>query len=514
MASTTERGIAGVGSLVLAATRRFSERIAFDLDGSEVRYEALGLTIHRAVGHLAALGLEAGAPVAQLTGNLVEAFALQMASFLTGHPSVMLHPKIGAGDQRSILSDARPGVVVVDPSLSIAEELTESLPLGAHAIFSHGPHGPHRDFWSLPTAYQGISEPDCRDVARIAYTGGTTGHPKGVLLSQGAMLASTLLASCEMEWPRHPRFMVSTPITHAGGTLIPTVLMRGGTVCLRKRFDPDQLIDEVGSGRANSGFLVPTMMYGVMDRVVDRGKPVRGLELLLYGASAIAPNRLHDALEVFGDVLNQSYGQTEAPNTVTILKASEHRGALLASSGMAYAGVTVTIRDGDGQEQPPESVGEVCVRGPQLMNGYNGLPELSARTLRDGVLYTGDLARMDERGYLFHVGRSKDVIITGGVNVYPSEVEEVLGSHDDVAMSVVVGVPDDVWGESVKALVVTREGKVTEEELKALVRATKGPVHVPKSLEVVDSLPLTALGKPDREQVKAGFWADKERMVN
>ena len=470
--------------------------------------------IHRAVLHLAGLGLDIGAPVAQLTGNLVEAFALQMASFLTGHPSVMLHPKVGVGDQCSILGDARPGVLVVDPALSIADEVTESLPLGEDAIFGHGPHGPHRDFWSLPTEYQRIREPGCRDVARIAYTGGTTGRPKGVLLSQRAMLASTLLASCEMEWPRNPRFIVSTPITHAGGTLIPTVMMRGGTICLRKRFDPDQLIDEVCSGRANSAFLVPTMMYSVMDRVVDRGQPIRGLEFLLYGASAIAPNRLHDALEVFGDVLNQSYGQTEAPNTVTILKASEHRGVQLASSGLAYAGVTVTIRDGAGQELPPGVVGEVCVRGPQLMNGYHGLPELSARTLRDGLLYTGDLGHMDERGYLFHVGRSKDVIITGGVNVYPSEVEEVLSSHQDVAMSVVVGVPDEFWGEAVTALVVTREGKVTQEELKTLVRTKKGPVHVPKSLELVDSLPLTALGKPDREQIKAGFWADKERMVN
>jgi fatty-acyl-CoA synthase len=514
MTMPIEPGVPGVGSLVLAATRRFPDRIAFDLDGSEVSYDAIGEMILRAIGHLSGLGLAAGEPVAQLTGNLIEAFALQMASFITGHPSVMLHPKIGPGDQASILSDARPGALVVDPSLSIPDELAETVSLGGDAVFSHGPGGAHRNFWSLPAGAQPIPETEWRDVARIAYTGGTTGRPKGVLLSQGAMLASTLLASGEMEWPRHPRFFVSTPITHAGGTLIPTVLMRGGTVLLHKRFDPDQLLDSVGSGRANSCFLVPTMMYGVMDRVAARGEPVGGLEMLLYGASAISADRLHGALEVFGDVLNQSYGQTEAPNTVTILKSSEHRGTLLASSGMAYAGVKVTIRDGDGREQPRGTVGEVCVRGPQLMNGYHGLPELSATTLRDGWLWTGDLAQMDERGYLFHVGRSKDVIITGGVNVYPSEVEAVLASHQDVAMSVVVGVPDDVWGEAVKALVVTRNGIVTDEELKALVRATKGPVHVPKSLEMVDSLPLTALGKPDRERVKAAFWTDKERMVN
>lgn len=502
---------ANVAAAVLSATRRFPDRVAFDLDGRLVRYGELEAMIRSAAARLSGLRLRPGAPVAQVTGNRVEAFALQMACFRCGHPAVMVHPKVGAGDQARILSDAEPAAIVIDPDLDLGDHVENAVP--DSRVYSHGP-GPSPDFWSLPDDREPTPPTGRSDLARIAYTGGTTGRPKGVLLSHGAMLSATLLASCEIEWPTKPRFVVSTPISHAGGTLIPTILMRGGTVLLRPSFDPAAMIADMDHGRANSAFLVPTMMYTLIDWLSDRRRKVQGLELLLYGASAIAPYRLGECLELFGDVLNQSYGQTEAPNTITILKASEHRGELLASSGMPYAGVTVTIRDQSGIENPTGVVGEVCVRGPQLMDGYRGLPDATEDALRDGWLWTGDLAWMDDRGYVFHVGRSKDVIISGGVNVYPVEIEEVLCSHDDVLTSVVVGVPDDHWGEAVKAVVVARQGGVSIEELRALIRARKGPASVPKTFELVDSLPLTPLGKPDRAKVRAGYWLGRERMVN
>jgi fatty-acyl-CoA synthase len=494
----------GVGAVAHRATIRHPDRIAFRCGSESTTYREVGALIRRGVGVLSAAELAPGAPIMQITGNLVQAFALQMSAYLTGHPSVMLHAKVGAADRLRVLTDADPGMVVVDPDVLSAggDSLSSELD---RPCYSHGATTDLVDFWSLPQ-----SEPDrtngpkAEDIARIAYTGGTTGSPKGVLLSQRAMFAATMISTCEMEWPDDPQFIVATPITHAGGTLIPSVLALGGTVHLHKTFDAEAVVHDIVEG-ADSVFLVPTMMYVVLDLLEARPARVSGLKMLLYGASSISAGRLQQALDVFGPVLNQSYGQTEAPNTITILKADEHRPELLASSGLPYAGVTVVILDADGQEVPTGTIGEICVRGPQLMTGYRGLPDATAQALRDGWLWTGDRGYVDEQGYVFHNGRSKDVIISGGYNIYPSEIEAVLDSDPDVLQSVVVGVPDDHWGEAVKAVVVRRAGVTTEGDLRALVRSRKGPMLVPKSFEFVESMPLTALGKPDRVRIREQF---------
>jgi fatty-acyl-CoA synthase len=289
--------------------------------------------------------------------------------------------------------------------------------------------------------------------------------------------------------------------------------MKGGVVCLRRRFDPQQLVRDVKAGRANSAFLVPTMIYMLLDELRGNADAIAGLELLLYGGSAISPSRLSESVELLGPALNQSYGQTEAPNTITILRSSEHERDLLGSSGMPYAGVTLAIRNAGKDTAPVGEIGEICVRGPQLMSGYLHLAAQSADALRDGWLWTGDRGYLDDRGYLFHAGRSKDMIISGGYNIYPSEVEAVLDGHRDVAASVVVGVPDKLWGEAVTAMVVRRSGEVTEQELRSLVRSEKGPMHVPKRFEFVELLPQTPLGKPDREQIRTRLASSTERVT-
>ena len=494
----------GVGSLAYRATIRHPDRIAFRCGSDSTTYRELGHLIRRGVGVLSAADLAPGAPIMQITGNRVEAFALQMSAYLTGHPSVMLHAKVGPADRLRVLADADPGMVVVDPDvLSVGGDAVSSEL--DRPCYSHGPTKHLRDFWSFPEAEPDRANgPEPEDIARIAYTGGTTGSPKGVLLSQRAMLAATMMSTCEMEWPSHPQFIVATPITHAAGTLIPSVLALGGTVHLHKSFDAEAVVRGIVEG-ADSVFLVPTMMYVLLDLLEGRPSPIGGLKMLLYGASSISAGRLQQALDVFGPVLNQSYGQTEAPNTITILKADEHRPELLASSGLPYAGVSVVVVDTDGQRVAAGTIGEICVRGPQLMTGYRGLPDATAQALRDGWLWTGDRGYLDEVGHLFHTGRSKDVIISGGYNIYPSEIEVVLDSDPDVLQSVVFGVPDDHWGEAVKAVVVRRAGVATEDDLRALVRGKKGPMLVPKSFEFVESMPLTALGKPDRVRIRDQF---------
>jgi acyl-CoA synthetase (AMP-forming)/AMP-acid ligase II len=337
------------------------------------------------------------------------------------------------------------------------------------------------------------------------------------MLSHAAMVAATLLAAGEMQWPSMPRFLVTTPISHAGGTLVPTVLLLGGTVVLREGFDASTFLDTIRSGRIDSTFVVPTMLGRLLDELDGARADVPSLEQMLYGGAPISLERQLAALQAFGPVLVQSYGQAEAPNTIAVLKREEHladRPDLLRSCGLPYASVRVTIRDALDGEVADGEAGEVCVRGPQLMTGYLGLPEETALALRGGWLRTGDVGFLGPEGHLTLVGRSRDVIVTGGFNVYPNDIEVVLQAHPAVAECVVVGVPDDTWGEAVVAVVVRRNASATAEELTALVRERKGPMHAPKRIEFVDALPVTELGKPDRQRVRGRFWEGADRQIH
>jgi fatty-acyl-CoA synthase len=240
---------------------------------------------------------------------------------------------------------------------------------------------------------------------------------------------------------------------------------------------------------------------------------------VIYGASPMSPTRLVEGMQVFGPIFMQLYAQSEAPNTVTVLHQHEHdpehHPERLASCGTPCVGTQVKLLDEHGQEVPEGEVGEICVRGPLVMQGYWNKPEETAQALRLGWLWTGDMARRDADGYLYIVDRSKDMIISGGFNVFPREVEDALSQHPAVAAAAVVGVPDAKWGEAVRALVVLRPGAAaTAEELIAMVRDRKGSVYAPKAVDFVDALPMTGLGKLDKKAIRAKFWQGLARSVH
>jgi fatty-acyl-CoA synthase len=330
------------------------------------------------------------------------------------------------------------------------------------------------------------------------------------------MQAVLLLAARQL--PAELRLLCPTPISHGAGAMLVPTLWRGGTVILQRGFDPEKYIEALQEHRASFSFLVPTMVYAILDHPRSRTADFSSLRLLSYGASPMAPARIEEALRVFGPVLVQSYGQTESPSNILFLSQEDHVRTdvdTLGSAGMPYPGVTVELLDD--QDQPVEAgaIGELCVRSPLVMEGYWKQPELTAEVLRNGWLHTGDMAYRDPHGYYFLVDRKKDMIISGGFNVYPKEIENVLAAHPAVAAAAVIGVPDEKWGEAVKAVVVLRaEGTATEEELKAAVRSAKGPVNTPKSIDFVQALPLTTLGKHDKNQLRARYWGDRARRIN
>jgi len=284
-------------------------------------------------------------------------------------------------------------------------------------------------------------------------------------------------------------------------------LLKNGTMLVLPGFDPVQVLQTIQDYKINCVMLVPTMIYALLDHPRFGEFDLSSLETVFYGASAISPARLKEAIERIGPVFMQFYGQAEAPMAVTILRKSEHdvtKPLRLASCGRPVPWINVTLLDSNNQPVKDGEPGEICVRGPLVMNGYRDSPELTEQAFAGGWLHSGDVAVRDADGFLRIVDRTKDMIVTGGFNVYPREVEDILAEHPAVSQVAVIGVPHEKWGEAVTALVVLREGQqVDAQELIDRVTQHKGSFQAPKKVEFIDSIPQTPVGKPDKKALRA-----------
>ena len=513
-----------VGDLVIRAITRGGDRTAFISDRTRWTYRELGALVSQVVQALKARGLQRGDAVATLSANRPEAFLITAAAYLMGLRLTWMNPTSSEDDHAYILEDSGVATLFVDPDnfAERAARLQARVP-GVGRVMGFGPLGDlGEDLLAAaathaPQPLQAEAEPE--DVCVLIYTGGTTGRPKGVAHTHRVHVTMIATELADWDWPPEVRFLALTPITHAAGAIIMPVLLRSGTYVMTQGFSAAKFCHLVETHRITSTFLVPTMVYVLLDHPGRQDADLTSLKLIIYGASPMSPARLIEGIREFGPVFMQLYAQSEAPNTVTVLHQHEHdpvnHPERLASCGTPCVGVQVKLLDDDGREVPAGEVGEICVRGPIVMQGYWNKPEETARALRHGWLYTGDMARRDADGYLYIVDRSKDMIISGGFNVYPREVEDVLSTHPAVASSAVVGVPDAKWGEAVHALVVLRAGaQVTAEELRALVREKKGAVYTPKAIDFVDALPVTGLGKLDKKAIRAQFWQGQTRGVH
>jgi fatty-acyl-CoA synthase len=311
----------------------------------------------------------------------------------------------------------------------------------------------------------------------------------------------------EWEWPNPPRVLSCAPLSHSGSAMILPTLMTGGTLLVLPGFDPAAVMQTVQDQRINCMLLVPTMIYAILDHPRFAEFDLSSLETVFYGASAISPARLKEAIERIGPVFSQFYGQAEAPMVITLLRKADHDVGdprRLASCGRPTPWLHVELLDAENRPVPDGEPGEICVRGPLVMDGYRNDPQLTAETFRGGWHHTGDVAVRDPGGFLRIVDRTKDMIVTGAFNVYPREIEDILAEHPAVAQAAVIGVPHPKWGEAVKAVIVLRNGQSAgAEELIALVAARKGSFQAPKAVEFVDAIPQTAVGKPDKKALRA-----------
>ena len=504
----------------LRALARYPDRTAFSWPGGSLTYRGATELIGRLQKVFVQLDLEPGTRVAFLTANRADTWCAGVAAQLSRLAITWLHPLGSLDDQLFQIEDSEARVLVVDADTfrdrggELAARVSHLL-----GLFTFGAAGYGIDLLAAVVA-TGTVTPRCLagadDIATLNYTGGTTGKSKGALRHHREYggFASAILASFEI--PDTPRYLTVAPISHVAGTKVLPTLIRGGTVHMLKGFDPEAVFRTIAREHINFTLLVPTMIYMLLDHPQLAKTDLSSLELLLYGASAMSPSRLVEGIERIGPVFSQLYGQTEC-YPVSVLRKRDHDPKipeLFLSCGFPIAACAVKILDEADQEVATGEAGEICVRGSHVMSEYWKRPEQTEETLRSGWLHTGDIARADERGYMFILDRKKDMIVSGGFNIFPREVEDVLSQHADVAMVAVVGVPDDKWGEAVTAIVVAREGaKPNAEELINLVKSRKGSAHAPKHVKFVSELPMTGVGKVDKKVLKAGFWAGRDRMV-
>lgn len=442
-------------------------------------------------------GVATGSRIAIASENRPEIVELLFAVWAAECVVVPINFKLHPREMQQILEDS--GAIRVFASPKIGPGLQALTDVPVEILGSPGYLDRNR---AAPAA---TPDTDPAALAWLFYTSGTTGRSKGAMLSHRNLMAMTVAHLADIDSPDQRCSLVhGAPMSHGSGLFIVPYVLRGArqVVPASGAFEPTEFLDLCDHHPGSSSFLAPTMIQ----RLVETGRPrPHNLRTIIYGGGPMYVESLKKALAAFGPVFAQIYGQGESPMTITGLPADDHRDAddgVLGSVGYPRSGMQVAVLDTEGAPAPPDSIGEIVCRGDAVMAGYWNNPSATAETVRDGWLHTGDLGSFDARGYLTLRDRSKDVVISGGSNIYPREVEEALLEHPGVMEACVVGAPDAEWGEIVVAFVV---GAVEPAELDAHLLQRIARFKRPKRYEVVDQLPKNSYGKVLKRELRANL---------
>jgi len=499
------------GQMLLHSLRRHRDAVVMELGDRTITGGEMVDEMSRYQQALEDLGAGTGSAVGLLAANRPEVLFLIGVGQTQGYRRTALHPLGSLDDHAYVLQDAGVTVLIVDDVPAFVERgeaLLERVSTLTRVLTINELAARAADFQARPLQAAELA-PD--HVVGITYTGGTTGKPKGVIGTASSIAAMTHVQLAEWEWPERPVFLICTPLSHAGAAFFAPTIAKGGRLVVLPKFDPAEVLRTIEEQKITATMVVPSMLYALMDHPDSRTRDLSSLETVYYGASAINPTRLAEAIERFGPIFAQYFGQSECPMVISYLAKTDHTPERLASCGRPSAFLRTALLGEDGTPVAPGEPGEICVAGPVVAGGYWNKPAETAEAFRDGWLHTGDIAREDEDGFWYIVDRVKDMIVTGGFNVYPREVEDVVATHPAVAQVGVIGTPHEKFGEAVTAIVVLRDrhdgtDQVTA-EIQALVKDKKGSVQAPKDVVYVDALPLTALGKPDKKALRAQFWS-------
>jgi long-chain acyl-CoA synthetase len=495
--------------LVNRTVRRHGPRTAITVGDTTRSYDEIVDRGRRLGNALAAHGIAKGDRVGVLLGNCAEYMEIDIGLAEFGYVRVSLNTRATAKQQVEVLKDARPRVLIYGEDFSTrVASLRQSIDVElAITIGSHD--GPGIDYEHLlgraPNAPPSAS-PRSDDLYCLFYTSGTTGRPKGVMLTHRAYVSVALSLLLEFG-PVKPgdAIVLTQPLSHGGGFFMLPWFLCGGHCVVMPRFDAGKTLELVARHAAKVLKVVPTMLLQILSSGAYRDD-LASLRQVIYGASPMPAARMAELLDRFGPVFVQLYGQAEAPMCITVLPREDHvrdQGRLLSSAGRPWLNAEVRVVDDNGRDLGVGEVGEVIVRGSHLMAGYWEQPGLTNEVLIDGYVHTRDMASVDDEGYVTLLGRSDEMIISGGFNVAPRSVESILNGHPAVHESFVMGLPHETLGQEVTAFVALRAGQhVTPDDLIAYAREELA-YEKPRSIWIVPQLPRNAYGKVVKSELRA-----------
>jgi acyl-CoA synthetase (AMP-forming)/AMP-acid ligase II len=475
---------------------------------AEFSYAGLRDHVAAIAGGLAARGIQPGDRVAILLQNCGSYVEAQLAIAASGAVSVPLNLRLGDGEHAHMLGDSGTRMLITDART--VQRSPQVMRPGVEVVFADD--GGLNQLGAEGTP---LSRPVPRaisDLCSLMYTSGTTGPPKAVMLSNGSWWSVASTALSVLGPDAYEVFLHVAPLTHGAGFLLLPTFAAGGRNVVCRSFNPAATLALLHSERVTGMFAVPTMIRMLLDSAPESWRAPDSFHRLYYAGSPIDQATLRKAFANFGGRLTQSFAQMESPMFFTVLTPDDHaeavqdpEGRLIRSAGRTLPGVEIAVVDPvTGEAQPAGTDGEIVARAPQTMLGYWNEPDASALALRNGWLHTGDVGHLDD-GYLFVVDRIKDMIVTGGSNVYAKEVEDVLNSLPEVRECAVIGLPDRLWGESVTAVLVPRHQPVDGELIRQACRAQLADYRVPKRVIWLDQLPRNAYGKVLKNNLRERF---------
>jgi acyl-CoA synthetase (AMP-forming)/AMP-acid ligase II len=514
--------IAGLADIVRIHGREQPEGAAIVYQGRTTTYAALDRAASRVANALIADGIRPQTRVAHLDKSTDQFFELLFGVAKANAVIVSVNWRLAPPEMLHIINDAEAEILVVgDEYFPVIEKISGDLKT-VRKIVAFGRH-PDWESFDVWRDRQPATDPNLAvkptDTAVQFYTSGTTGLPKGAELINRNF--SAMMPLWTREWLLAPGVpnLVCLPMFHIGGAGWGIAgLFAGATNHVVRDFVPAQILETIERERLQVMLLVPAMILFLVQAPQVHETDLSSLRLIVYGASPIPAELLKQAMKIFPCGFQQVYGLTETTGAITVLPATDHDpndARKLLSCGYAQKGVELRVVGDDGRDLPPGQVGEIAVRSAQVMGGYWKLPDATARAVQGDWFFTGDAGYLDDKGYLYIYDRVKDMIVSGGENIYPAEVESALFGHPSVADVAVIGVPDERWGEAVKAVVVKKPGaQLTPAELINWARERIAGYKLPKSVDFIEALPRNPTGKILKRELRKAYWSERKRQVN